>query len=218
MTTYCTLQEIRDRGVTPEAAPDADVEKAIVRAKRAVDVYAGRDFLKREATYRIDGNGTESIFLDDRPVIEVLELRVDDGLLSSQEYVLYPDAGYIRLNGARRNVFAGFPGVFSKGSQNVEIHGFFGFESVPPEVNEAAILLALEVLRSGPAEADVTAGSAASTRNAIGIRRVRIDEISVDFEYPSDLKAGAGKVVTTGLPKADALLNRFRQWLNPIAV
>jgi hypothetical protein len=151
-------------------------------------------------------------------VIEVLELRVDDLALTPDSYVLYPDAGYIRLNGARRDIFAGFPGIFPKGSRNVEIHGFFGFETVPAEVNEAAILLALEILRAGPAEADVTASSAASTRNAIGIRRVRIDEISVDFEYPSDLKAGAGKAVTTGLPKVDALLNRFRQWLNPIAV
>lgn len=218
MSGYCTLQEIRDRGVTVVGAPDDAVQQAIARATRVVDVYTGRDFTKRETTYRIDGNGTESLFLDDRPVVEVLELRVDDYLLTPESYVVYPDAGYIRLNGARRDIFAGFPGLFPKGARNVEVHGFFGFESVPPEVNEAAILLAIEFLRTGPAEADVAAGSAASTRHAIGIRRVRIDEISVDFEYPSDLKAGAGKVLTTGVPKADALLNRFRQWLHPVAV
>ncbi|MBI2931816.1 MAG: hypothetical protein HYY16_09205 [Planctomycetes bacterium] len=218
MTAYCSLQEIRDRGVTVEAAPDETVEKAIARATRVADVFAGRDFLKRDATHRVDGNGTESLFLDDRPVVGVLELRVDDYLLTPESYVLYPDAGYIRLNGARRNIFAGFPGIFPKGARNVEVHGFFGFETVPPEVNEAAILLAIEFLRTGPAEADVAAGSSASTRNAIGISRVRIDEISVDFQYPNDLKAGSGRTITTGLPKVDALLNRFRQWLNPIAV
>ncbi|RJP21184.1 MAG: hypothetical protein C4529_07945 [Deltaproteobacteria bacterium] len=218
MSAYCTPQEIRDRGVTAEAAPDEAVEKAIARATRTADVFAGRDFLKREATYRVDGNGTESVLLDDRPVVEVLDLRLDDYLLTPESYVLYPDAGYIRLNGARRSIFAGFPGIFPKGARNVEVHGFFGFEAVPAEVNEAAILLAIEFLRIGPAEADVAAGSSASTRNAIGIRRVRIDEISVDFEYPSDLKAGSGRVVTTGLPKADALLSRFRQWLHPVAV
>lgn len=218
MSAYCTLQEIRDRGVAAEAAADEAVEKAIARATRAVDVFSGRDFLKREATYCVDGNGTESLFLDDRPVIEVLDLRVDDLPLTPDSYVLYSDAGYIRLNGARRNIFAGFPGIFPKGARNVEVHGFFGFETVPPEVNEAAILLAIEFLRTGPAEADVAAGSSASTRNAIGISRVRIDEISVDFQYPNDLKAGSGRTVTTGLPKVDALLNRFRQWLHPIAV
>ena len=218
MNAYCTLQEIRDRGVAPEAAPDEAVEKAIARATRAADVFASRDFQRREATYRIDGNGTESIFLDDRPVIEVLALRVDDFLLDPATYVLYPDAGYIRLNGARRSIFAGFPGIFSKGAQNVEVHGFFGFESVPPEVNEATILLAIEFLRTGPAEADVATGSSASTRHAIGISRVRIDEISVDFAYPSDIKTGPGKAATTGVPKADALLSRFRQWFHPVAV
>ena len=218
MTTYASLQEVRGRGVSPDAADDAAVQAALTRATRIVDIFTGRDFLRRETTYRIDGNGTESIFLDDRPVIEVLELRVDDYVLTPESYVLYPDAGYIRLNGARRDIFAGFPGLFPKGALNVEVHGFFGFDSVPPEVTEAAVLLAIEFLRTGPAEADVAAGSAASTRNAIGIRRVRIDEISVDYEYPRDLKAGAGKVVTTGVLKADALLNRFRQWLHPVAV
>lgn len=218
MSGYCTVQEIRDRGVTDQAAPDDAVEKAIARATRMVDAYAGRDFLKRETTYRLDGNGTESLFLDDRPVVEVSELRVDDYLLTPESYVLYPDAGYIRLNGARPSIFAGFPGIFPKGARNVEVRGVFGFENIPPEVNEAALLLAMEFLRTAPAEADVAAGSSASTRNAIGISRVRIDEISVDFQYPADLKAGTGRTLTTGLPKADALLSRFRQWLHPVAV
>jgi hypothetical protein len=218
MTPYASIQDIRDRGVTPEAADDQAVERALDRAARMIDAFTGRDFLKREATYRIDGTGTESIFLDDRPVIEVLELLVDGLALAPDSYVLYPDAGYIRLNGARRSIFAGFSGVFPRGARNVEVHGFFGFEAVPPEVNEAAILLALEFLRRGPAEADVSAGSSASTRNAIGVSRVRIEEISVDFQYPSDLKGGQGRAVTTGLPAADALLGRFRQWLHPIVV
>ncbi|MGQ9589936.1 MAG: hypothetical protein ACUVYA_06540 [Planctomycetota bacterium] len=218
MTPYASIQDIRDRGVTPEAADDQTVEQALDRAVRMIDAFTGRDFLKREATYRIDGNGAESIFLDDRPVIEVLDLHVDDLALSPDSYVLYPDAGYIRLNGVRPNIFSGFPGVFPKGARNVEVHGYFGFEPVPPEVNEATILLAMEFLRKASSEADVSAGSGASTRNAIGVSRVRIDEISVDFQYPSDLKTGQGRTITTGLPAADALLMRFRQWLHPIVV
>ncbi len=218
MNGYSTLQEIRDRGVTQTAAPDADVQKAMERAARTIDVYAGRDFRKREVTYRIDGNGTASLFLEDRPVVEIVELKVDGYAVPSQNLVLYPDAGYVRLNGARPSIFAGFPGVFPKGARNVEVHGFFGYETPPPEVNEAAILLTIEILRTQPAEADVAAGTSASTRNAIGIKRVRIDEISVDFEYPQSAKAGAGRTATTGLLKADALLNRFRVRLHPVAV
>jgi len=215
---YASLEDIRGRGVTEQAAPDEAVQKALDRATRAIDAFAGRDFHKREAVHLVDGNGTESIFLEDRPVVEVLELKVDDYPVPAADFVLYPEAGYVRLDNARPNIFAGFPGVFPVGARNVEVRGFFGFEEVPPEVNEAAILLALEVLRGAPAEADVAAGSAASTRHAIGIRRVRIDEISVDFEYPEGVKAGTGRAPTTGLPKADALLARFRRQLNPVAV
>jgi hypothetical protein len=217
MTAYCTLQEIRDRGITVEAAPDEAVERAIARATRMVDVFTGRDFLKREATYLLDGTGTELIFLDDRPVIEVLELRVNGHGLLPRDFVVYPDAGIVRLNGARRDIFSGFPGVFPKGAQNLTVRGLFGFETVPPEVNEACIRLAIEILRAASEEANVSGGSSLTTRKAIGIRHVRIDDIAVDFEYPSSVKEG-GRLLTTGLPEADGLLARWRRDLHAMAI
>ena len=216
--TYADIADIRGRGVTPDVADDAAVTAALERATSMVDIFAERDFLKREETYFIDGNGTESIFVDDRPVVEVLELKVDDFLIPTEDYVLYPDAGYIRMKTLRRNIFAGFPGNFARGEQNVEVHGFFGFEAVPAEVKEATILLAMEFLRTAAADADIAAGSGGSTRRAIGIKRVKIDEIAVDFEYPRDIRAGAGRAISTGLLKADGLLLRFRRQLHPIAI
>lgn len=59
MTTYASIPDIRGRGVSPDAADDAAVQAAHTRATRMVDIFTGRNFLKREATYRIDGNGTE---------------------------------------------------------------------------------------------------------------------------------------------------------------
>ena len=215
---YCTRQEIRDRGVSVTAAADSAVDQAIIRAARIIDATTGQDFQVREATVRLDGSGTASLFLDDYPVIEILDLQVDGTPLPAEAFVCYPEAGYLRLVGARRDLFAGAPGVFPRGNQNITIHGRFGYATVPPAVNEAAILLTLEALRTGPAEADVASGSAASTRHALGIKRVRIDEISVDFVYPNDLKAGAGGKATTGLPAADRLLARFRRRLEPVTV
>jgi len=212
---YATIQDVRDRGVSFEAATNAQVFTALERATRMIDSYAGRDFRARDRIVRVDGSGAETIFLDDRPVAKVKDLLVDGLRLDPPTYVLYGEEGYIKLDGTARSILAG---VFPKGNQNVEVRALFGFLAVPPEVKEACILLAIEFLRTGPAEADVAAGSSASTRNAIGISRVRIDEISVDFQYPNDLKAGSGRMLTTGLPKADALLNRFRQWFHPIAV
>lgn len=215
---YATIQDVRDRGVSFEAATNAQVFTALERATRMIDSYAGRDFRARDRIARLDGSGAETLFLDDRPVVKVKDLFVDGIRLDPRTYVLYPEEGYLKLDGGARSIFAGFAGVFPKGNQNVEVRVLFGFLAVPAEVKESCILLAIEFLRTGPAEADVVAGSSASTRNAIGISRVRIDEISVDFQYPNDLKAGAGRTVTTGLPKVDALLNRFRQWFHPIAV
>lgn len=215
---YASIQDVRSRGITLEQADDAAVQAALERATKMVDIFTGRDFREREETHEVDGDGTESLFLEDRPIMEVLDLTVDDQVVSPERYVVYREAGYIRLDNAFRSVFSGFPGVFPKGPQNVAVHGFFGFEEVPLEVNEATILLAIEFLRTRAAEADVGAGSASSTRNAIGVRSVKIDEISVDFEYPSDMKAGTSGAFSTGLPKADALIARFRRQVNPIVV
>ena len=208
---YASLQDVRDRGVTPQAADDAAVLKALDRATTMIEAFTGRDFRRREETYLVDGDGTESLFLEDRPVIDVLELKVEGLSVERSRFALYGQAGYLRLDNAVRNLFAGFPGVFPTGPQNVEVRGVFGYDTPPPEVREAAILLAIEFLRAGPSEADVSAGTAESTRNAIGISRVKIDEISVDFQYPSDLKGGSGGSLTTGLLKADGLLTRFRR-------
>ena len=215
---YASIEDIRARGVTPEAADDAAVLRALDRATNMIEAFTGRDFRRREETYLVDGDGTESLFLEDRPVIDVLELLVEGLSVERSCFALYGQAGYLRLDNAVRNIFAGFPGVFPAGPQNVSARGLFGYDATPPEVREAAILLAIEFLRTGPAEADIAAGTAESTRNAIGISRVKIDEISVDFQYPSDLKSGSGGSLTTGLLKADGLLTRFRRALLHAAV
>ena len=67
-------------------------------------------------------------------------------------------------------------------------------------------------------EVDVASGSGASTRKAIGIKRVRIDEISVDFQYPQNARTSSSRNATTGLPVADALLARFRRKLPLVTV
>jgi len=216
MHTYATIQDIRDRGISEDVSDEA-IQIALERAAIVIDGFTNRDFLKREAAYSIDGNGTESVFLNDWPIVEVLELKVDDHLIDADDYVLYSQAGYIRLKNAGRDIFTGFPGVFPEDAQNIEIYGFFGFEDVPEEVKEAAILLAIEFLRGAAEETDIASGQAATTRNAIGIRRIRIDEISVDFAYPQASKT-QNNMITTGLGNADRLIWRFRRKFHATAV
>jgi len=214
---YASVQDIRDRGVDPASAEDQAVEQALARAAVVIDAYCGRDLVKREATYKLDGKGKASLFLDDRPVIEVSELKVDEQIIPPGKYVVYGEAGYVRLYD-ELSIFTGSTGVFPEGAQNIEVHGFFGYEEPPPEVKEACILLALAVLRAKQTEADVSESQANTTSKAIGIKRVKIDDLSVEYEYPREASISAAKQRTTGLLEADRLLVRYRRDLEAMAI
>jgi len=214
---YASVQDMRDRGVDPSAADDAAVEQALARATVIVDSYCGRDFLKREETYLIDGNGKASLFLDDRPVIEVIELKIDALVVQPEMYAVYKEAGYLRMNG-EITIFAFSLGVFAEGVQNVEVHGFFGYEEPPAEVKEACILLALAILRSKEAESNISESQANTTAKAIGIKRVKIDDLSVEYEYPREATVSATTKRTTGLLEADRLLVRYRRDLEAMVI
>ena len=217
MEFYASVQDIRDRGVDEDAADDLAVARALTRARVAIDAYCGRDFLRREETYHVDGSGTSAVFLEDRPVVEVTQLAVDDMVVSADSYRLYGEAGYIRLVG-EISIFAGHPGVFAAGVQNVEVEGVFGFDEVPPEVKEASVLLGLMFLRMMRGEANVGGTQANTTDAAIGIKRVKVDDLSVEFEYPRQTAADATRRKTTGLAEADRLLWRHRRDLEAIAI
>ena len=84
----------------------------------------------------------------------------------------------------------GYPGSFPRGAQNVEVRGVFGFDEIPPEVKEACIILALAFLRMMAAEVNVGEQLANTTDKAIGIKRVKVDELSVEFQYPREATVG----------------------------
>jgi len=214
---YSTIQDIRDRGVTADVADDLAVTRALGRATLVIDGYCGRDFRRREETYFVDGTGGPALFLDDRPVIEIAGLKVDDAEVAADSYRVYGDAGYVRFIGDR-TIFMGHPGVFPAGTQNVEVHGFFGFDEIPAEVKEACVLLTLAFLRSMRAEANVGESQANTTDRAIGIKRVKVDDLSVEFQYPREATVSASRKKTTGVIEADRLLWRHRRDLEAMAI
>jgi hypothetical protein len=119
---------------------------------------------------------------------------------------------------SQATIFAGHPGAFPAGTQNVEITGVFGFETPPPEVKEACVLLALAFIRIMRAEANVAESQANTTDKAVGIKRVKVDDLSVEFQYPRETSVAASRKKTTGVPEADRLLWRHRRDLEAIAV
>ncbi|MHC5057783.1 MAG: hypothetical protein ACYTKD_24190, partial [Planctomycetota bacterium] len=80
------------------------------------------------------------------------------------------------------------------------------------------VLLTLAFLRMMRGEANVTESQANTTDRAIGIKRVKVDDLSVEFQYPREAVVGAARRKTTGLAEADRLLWRHRRDLEAIAV
>jgi len=216
--TYITIQDIRDRGVTEEAAGDDAVESAIERACLVTDSYCGRNFLQREETYHLDGTGRRLLLLDDRPIIEIERIAADDLELNPEDYRVYRDEGYIKLVGYTLDLFTRLAGVFPLGEQNIEIKGKFGFQAVPPEVKEACILLVLDILKNRASEADVSKSSSSSTENAVGIRSVKVGDIAVQFEYPNMVTKTSAFARTTGVYEADRLLLKYRKDLEAVVI
>ena len=197
---YCSIPDMRDRGITPEMATDDEVRKAIQQARNIIDAFCNRDFWRREERYFLDGDGTATLFLDDRPIVAVLTLKVDEDVLHPLEYRVYGDSGYIKL----------VKGVFYDGEKNVEVFGQFGFAIIPSEVRQACIALSIDALREMKSELDLTKATSNSTRNAVGLKRAKIEDISVEFEYPRSV-TGDKRRATTGNPLADSMLLKFRK-------
>jgi len=214
---YCTVADLRDRGITETAATEADLKRAIRISARVIDSFCNRSFFRRETRYALDGSGSQTIFLEDRPVIEILDLKVDGAELNTSEYKVYGDAGYVRLTGLAPIPGMNYEGIFPTGDQNVELHGLFGFSIIPAEVRESCVQLAIERLREFKSETDITKPDGKSTRNAIGIKSAKIEDISVEFEYPRYL-TGKQSTMSTGNQKVDALLIKFKKDMDAIVV
>ena len=215
MDTYASVQDIRDRGVTTDMASDPEVETALARATLQVEAYAGRDFWQHLRTVKVDGSGTESIFLAERPILHFRKLWVDGVLIEKDCYRVYGEEGYIRLYAGTRFPWVSAPGIFPKGAQNVTVKAVFGFDPVPEGVKEACIILALKALKHTKAEAG-TSGSVLSPDAEV--RRVKVDDISVDFDTPGKSDRRRELLRSTGDVKADRLLSRYREKFHATAV
>lgn len=149
-TGYCTIQDLRDEGVTISQASDDRLQVLIARASRRIDLYTGRWFEPRAKTYLLDGKGGRSLMLGN-PIISVSEIKlvsddttpdfedVDLGDVKiynrhiSQE-LLNPDdrenprIDLVEFDRRFENPSHGFhQDVWPEGTQNVEVTGVFGY-------------------------------------------------------------------------------------------
>jgi len=227
---YCTIQDIRDEGVTEAMHDDTRVESAIATASRLIDMYTKRWFEPRSLTFTLDGLGVKSLHLD-QPIIDVTELLVEDIEVDvDTELIVYnrhlsenltqpddrenpriellqPIEGSLEARLGFRN--------FPRGQRNVQITGQFGYTEydgtatgkVPELIAHACKLMAMREL---PLLVDGDDREDARARWRVTEYKTRDQTIKLGgVSATSGGRAVVGAY--TGDPEIDAILARFRR-------
>ena len=156
-TTYASVTDIRDAGITVAQADNDRVEFLLDLASRKVDEYTGRVFVPASKTLLIDGTGGRAVLLEE-PIISIEELRLvndpfssnpDGDLVDTDLYKVYnrhltqnlripddrdnPRVEFIHGNDVAGRDFVAprngllTPSYFPRGVQNVSLKGVFGY-------------------------------------------------------------------------------------------
>ncbi|KKN30265.1 hypothetical protein LCGC14_0835800 [marine sediment metagenome] len=162
---YITLSDIRDEGI-PDPPTDATILSTITVCEQLVDRVTRQWFELRPATFKLDGNGRDTLHLP-VPIIAIEHVRLNDSdenldtdLFEVYDSRLIPDDRRnprIKLvshqnlhdiytaperHGHRLN--------FRKGRQNQEIKGDFGFlepdDTTPEAIKRATKIIVIEKL------------------------------------------------------------------------
>lgn len=166
-----TRQEIRDEGFTDPPYTDARVDAAILAVEDYIEKKTNNFFDVRTLTLNFDGNGLH--FLPLLPVVSITSVKIFDETIDSDDYVVYnrhlfgntmmpndqanPKIQFKNKIHDYRTRYrdSGWVRKFTKGSQNIEVVGQFGFRDynpsepdpanpigvVPPGIKQAAIML-----------------------------------------------------------------------------
>ena len=159
---YCSVQDLRDEGITTTMLSDSRALAKIAKWSRAIERWTGRWFEPRVQSYTLDGDGGSAqrcpvpiIRLDtvalvsgrgasfDQEAISVDEVRVynrhlTQGLIRPDDRS-NPRVEAPRVDGAFGPEYRREPGVFysdiwkfPRGRQNVKLSGVFGYTELIP--------------------------------------------------------------------------------------
>lgn len=171
--TYCTVQNVRDEGLTDVAAyPDATVQTSILLWQQLIDRVTRQWFEARPLTLELDGNDSGVLHFP-APIIEITSLKLNSSPsdLDPDSYEVYDSRTFpddrrnprIKLvrGDTLRDIYTAplHNGElrFRKGRRNQEIVGTFGFleedDSTPGLITRALCKLVIEKL-TNPTLAD----------------------------------------------------------------
>jgi len=119
-----------------------------------IDNYCGRTFKSETTTKLYDGNGKSQLITDDFTTLTSIEIldedgNVEDSTSDSTDWFTIPanekPKTAVKLNPRGQSMRT----IFPVGTQNIKLHGDFGYESsVPKAVEMAATMLVAELVKN----------------------------------------------------------------------
>ncbi len=139
-------------------------------ASEYVEKACGRKFGKTVYDVKIDGTGTQSIFVSNLPIISIASVTQDCSAVASDQYVIYNESGKIFKDRG-----------WTFGNQNIEINYTAGFVLPKDEDTQANP----PVVRTLPFDLELVciklAGAAFNKKDAEGIKNASAGNLNVNF-------------------------------------
>jgi len=145
-------------------ADDDLLSDLVARVSDGIVTYCGREFAAADFHEYHDGDGTDSVLLNQRPVTEVFALSDDGVEVAAEDFVVYPELGVVRLRS----------GVFGRGARSVYVGYHAGYDAIPGDVEQAAVQWAAELYQGR--------GAAAGRE----IRSERVGDYAVTYDDAED--------------------------------
>lgn len=140
-----------------EVAPEEVLPEWIDAASEEIDRRTGMCFRARQFENVLDGDGSDTVFLDCFPILELHSLEIDSVVADSKDYVLNKRTGVIKLKTR----------FFPEGSGNIVAKGIEGYDKVPALVQKIATLITAKTALSakhGPLVDNENIGDFSQTR------------------------------------------------------
>jgi len=155
LTTRANVKEFID-GKT-DTNDDALIDNLIVRMSKEIKTFCRWEIVDDDRTEYYDGDGTDTLLLDQLEVNSIASLYDDSDRafgssteITSSDYIFTASSkmakqGILKLDGLN----------FTEGVQNIKITYNAGYATIPPDVEEACILLVFAELMGAKQSVDV---------------------------------------------------------------
>jgi len=146
-----------DLGFTDDASFTSWIETVLIPAAEGyVDLYTGRSFGSQQVTEVYDGNGKNYLLLRNYPVTNISSIKINGSTIDPSDYVWHR-SGLVKLKST----------VFPEGVGNIEVTYTYGYQSIPPAIDDATARIAARILQI-------------MVQNKMGIL-VRVDDFKVQL-------------------------------------